>query len=415
MKNATKDIAIPSLERHSDRLYDPRLEPEEVREVRAEVRAFADKHVAPVAYTIGQTPESKDAFPWELFRKMGEAGLFRIPFAAEIGGRGLEYRVTACVAALEELAYHSNSVAAIYDVHCILAGRTLEAASPALQEKYLKPLMAGEIVGAFATSEPGTSSDLTPQAMETEVEEHGDTLILTGRKRWITNSPVAKFVTALCKAGDRTVMVVIDLDAEGVTVGEPDRKLGNHAQLTADISFDNVRVPKSNIISGMGQGLRRALATLTYGRIGIGATGVGMAQRVFDECARHLMTRKMFGQYMGQMQHWQFRMAERATQIENGRNLYLKAALKMDEGHEFPEPEAAMCKFYATDMAADFAREGIQIFGGYGFTKELAADGTHYKVEEIYRDVKITEIYEGANEVQKYLVAREIFGRNFVG
>ena len=100
-------------------------------------------------------------------------------------------------------------------------------------------------------------------------------------------------------------------------------------------------------------------------------------------------------------------------QIENGRNLYLKAALRMDEGIEFPEPEAAMCKFYATDMAADFAREGIQMFGGYGFTKELAADGTHYKVEEIYRDVKISEIYEGANEIQKFLIAREIFGRNF--
>lgn len=405
----------PSLERLSDRLYDPRLEPDEVRAIRTEVRAFADANVAPVAYEIGHTPESVEAFPWQLFRQMGEAGLFRIPFAKEIGGRGLKHRVTACVAALEELAYHSNSVAAIYDVHCILAGRTLEAGAPELQEGYLKPLMAGEIVGAFATSEPGTSSDLTPQAMETQVDEDGDELVVTGRKRWITNSPVAKFVTTLCRVGASTVMVLIDLDASGVMVGAPDKKLGNHAQLTADIIFDHVRVPRSNIISGTGQGLRRALATLTYGRIGIAATGVGMAQRVFDECTHHLMTRKMFGQYMGQMQHWQFRMAHRATQIENGRNLYLKAALKMDEGHEFPEPEAAMSKFYATDMAADFAREGIQMFGGYGFTKELAADGSHYKVEEIYRDVKIAEIYEGANEIQRYLVSREIFGRNFLG
>lgn len=402
-------------DRLSDRLYDNRLEPEEVRAVRSEVRAFADEHVAPAAYGIGQTPESVDAFPWKLFRKMGDADLFRIPFSKEAGGRGLTHRVTACVAALEELAYHSNSIAAIYDVHCILAGRTLEAATPHLQERYLKPLMAGSIVGAFATSEPGTSSDLTPQAMETGVEEDGQDLIVTGRKRWITNAPVAKFVTALCRTGDSTVMVLIDLEEDGVTVGDPDRKLGNHGQLTADIVFDGVRVPRSNIIAGMGNGLRRALATLTYGRIGIGATGVGMAQRIFDECTAQLMTRKAFGKYLGQMQHWQFRMAERATQIENGRNLYLKAALRMDEGVEFPEPEAAMCKFYATDMAADFAREGIQMFGGYGFTKELAADGSHYKVEEIYRDVKIAEIYEGANEIQKHLVAREIFGRNFSG
>ena len=402
-------------ERLADRLYDNRLEPEDVQAVRAEVRAFADEHVAPLAYEIGQTPETKEAFPWALFRKMGEAGLFRIPFAEELGGRGLDHRVTACVAALEELAYHSNSIAAIYDVHCILAGRTLEAASPELQDKYLESLMSGEIVGAFATSEPAASSDLNPQSISTSVEENGDELIVTGRKRWITNSPVAKFVATLCRVNSTTVMILIDLESEGVTVGEPDRKLGNHGQLTADVVFERVRVPKGNVISGMGQGLRRALATLTYGRIGIGATGVGMAQRVFDECSRHLMNRMMFGQFMGQMQHWQFRMAERATQIENGRNLYLKAALKMDEGSEFPEPEAAMCKYYATDMAADFAREGIQIFGGYGFTKELAADGTHYKVEEIYRDVKITEIYEGANEVQKFLIARNIFGRNFAG
>ena len=406
---------MPLPDRQSDRLYDPRLEPEEVRAVRAEVRAFAEMHVAPVAYAIGQTPESKDAFPWELFARMGEAGLFRIPFGERVGGRGLKHRVTACVVALEELAYHSNSVAAIYDVHCILAGRTLEAASPELQEQYLKPLLAGEIVGAFATSEPAASSDLTPQAIETVIVEDGEELIVNGRKRWITNSPVAKFVTTLCRIDNSTAMVLIDLEAPGAKVGDPDRKLGNHGQLTADVTFDDVRVPRTHVISGLGQGLRRALATLTYGRIGIGATGVGMAQRIFDECTHHLMRRRMFGQYMGQMQHWQFRMAERATQIENGRNLYLKAALRMDEGQEFPEPEAAMSKFYATDMAADFAREGIQIFGGYGFTKELAADGSHYKVEEIYRDVKITEIYEGANEIQKFLVAREIFGRNFAG
>ena len=402
-------------ERLADRLYDNRLEPNEVRGVRAEVRAFADEHLAPVAHVIGQTTEAVDSFPWELFRKMGESGLFRIPFTNERGGRGLTHRVTACVAALEELAYHSNSVAAIYDVHCILAGRTLEAASRALQGRYLEPLMAGKIVGAFATSEPGTSSDLAPRAMETAVEEDGENLVVTGRKRWITNAPVAKFVVTLCRAGEQTVMILIDLNTPGITVGAPDRKLGNHGQLTADITFDRVRVPRANVISGMGNGLRRALASLTYGRIGIGATGVGMAQRIFDECAAHLMTRKVFGRHLGQMQHWQFRMAERATQIENGRNLYLKAALKMDEGDEFPEPEAAMCKFYNTSFAAEFAREGIQMFGGYGFTKELAADGTHYKVEEIYRDVKISEIYEGANEIQKYLVAREIFGRNFTG
>ena len=136
---------------------------------------------------------------------------------------------------------------------------------------------------------------------------------------------------------------------------------------------------------------------------------------LFDECAGHLMIRRAFGQHPGQMQHWQFRMAERATEIENGPSLYLEAELRMDEGHEFLGLEAAMCEFCSTGMAAEFAREGIRTFGGCGFTKELAADASHYKVEEFCHDVKITEIYEGANEIQKYLVARKIFGRNFVG
>jgi len=154
---------------------------------------------------------------------------------------------------------------------------------------------------------------------------------------------------------------------------------------------------------------------LTYGRIGIAASGVGMAQSVFDHCTDRLKTRRAFGKAMAQFQHWQFRMAERATEIENARNLYLKAALRMDGGVKFPEPEAAMAKWYATNLAADFARDGVQIFGGYGFVQELAHDGSQYHVEEIYRDCKISEIYEGANEIQKWVIARNIFGKDLTG
>ena len=141
-----------------------------------------------------------------------------------------------------------------------------------------------------------------------------------------------------------------------------------------------------------------------------------MAQRIFlTNVVARLKQRKVFGKYLGQMQYWQFRIAERATQIENARNLYLKAALRADDGIEFPEPEAAMAKYYATDLvAASFAREGVQIFGAYGYTIKLESDETRYKVEEIYRDAKAAEIYEGTNEVQKLIVAREIFGRDFV-
>lgn len=239
--------------------------------------------------------------------------------------------------------------------------------------------------------------------------------VINGRKRFITNAPVADFVVLLCVDDGRMTEIVVDLDTPGVRVGAPDQKMGNHGQLTADITFDNVRVPLENVVGKPGGGLKIALQTLTYGRIGIAASGVGMAQALFDHSTQRLKTRRAFGKTIAQFQHWQFKLAERATEIENARNLYLKAALRMDAGQAFPEPEAAMAKWYATNLAGEFARDGVQIFGGYGFMKELAADRSHYRVEEIYRDCKISEIYEGTNEIQKLVIARAIFGKDITG
>lgn len=415
----TKDISIAmnqqAPERHQSRLYHDLLTPDETQAVRNEVRDFADEHVAPVAWEIGHREESVDNFPRELFHKMADAGLFRIPFSAEVGGHGLMYRTCATAVLLEELAYHSNSVAAIVDVHCILAGHALEHASADLQKRYLAPLLTGEKIGSFATTEPAASTDLSIKTMQTFANSEGTGYIINGRKRFITNAPVADFVVLLCAEEGRMTEIVVDLDAPGVRVGEPDRKMGNHGQLTADIYFENVHVPAENVVGTVGGGLKIALQTLTYGRIGIAATGVGMAQATFDHSIERLKTRSAFGKVVAQYQHWQFKLAERATEIENARNLYLKAALRMDAGEAFPEPEAAMAKWYATNLAAEFARDGVQIFGGYGFMSELAADGSHYRVEEIYRDCKIAEIYEGTNEIQKLVIARSIFGKEITG
>lgn len=401
--------------RYQNSLYHDLITPEEILAIRREVRHFADEHVAPVAYTIGHTEESVDAFPRDLFAKMAKAGLFRIPFAAEVGGRGLKYPASATAVMIEELAYHSNSVAAIVDVHCILAGNALKHGSDSIKQRYLTPLLSGEMIGSFATTEPDASTDLSVEAMCTIATRTDDGYVVNGRKRYITNSPVANFVVLLCVDDDRMTELVVELDWPGVQVGKPDKKLGNHGQLTADIYFDNVRVPFENVVGNPGQGLKIALQTLTYGRVGIAASGTGMAQALFDHSAERLKARRVFGKAIAQFQHWQFKMAERATEIENARNLYLKAALRMDEGHAFPEPEAAMAKWYGTDLAASFARDAVQIFGGYGFMRELAADGSHYRVEEIYRDCKIAEIYEGANEIQKLVIARGIFGKEVTG
>lgn len=402
-------------ERQEPRLYHDLMSPPELTAIRAEVRAFCAAEVAPRARAIGEGPEAVENFPHELFRLMGDAGLFRIPFPAEVGGRGLQYPAAATAAVIEELSYYSSSVGAIYDVHCILAGHALVQGSDYLKKTYLAPLLSGAKIGSFATTEPEASTDLSVASMVTDAVQADGGWRVSGHKRWISNSPVAAFVVTLCREGSRMTELVIDLDAEGVRVGKPDRKIGNHGQLTADIYFDNVFVPECNLLGISGTGLRVALQTLTYGRIGIAAAGVGMAQSLFDHSVDRLRTRRAFGKVLAEMQHWQFRMAERATEIENARNLYLKAALRKDAGEAFPEPEAAMAKYYATNLAGDFAREAVQIHGGYGFMKELSHDGSHYHVGEIYRDVKIAEIYEGANEIQKWIVARQIFGKDITG
>ncbi len=402
--------------RMSDELYHDLMSSDSVREIRREVREFADRFVAPRAYEISHRDESVESFPRDVFEAMASHGIFKIPFEKRDGGLGLEHRVLATASVCEELAYHSNSIAAIFDVHCILAGRTLERGSDYIRERYLKPLISGYKIGAFATTEPLASTDLSPKAVSTIARWDGDRYILNGHKRFITNSPIADFIVVLCRCEDEGMIeLVVETDQPGVQIGNPDKKMGNRGQLTADIHFDSVEIPAERRVGDANQGLRIALSTLTYGRIGIAATGVGMAQSAFDHSSAHLRTREAFGKKLGAFQHWQFRMAERATQIENARNLYIKAALRMDLGVEFPEPEAAMAKYYGTEAAGDMARDGVQIFGGYGFMRELAEDGSHYKVEEIYRDNKISEIYEGTNEIQRMVIARQIFGKDLTG
>lgn len=401
--------------RLQDRLHHELGMPQEVLDLRREVRAFAERCVAPAAYEIGHREESVAAFPRALIEEMAGRGLFKVPFTQGEGGRGLAHPALATAVMIEELAYHSNSVAAVVDVNCILAGHSLRRGSAEIRKSYLLPLLEGRKIGAFATTEPDASTDLSLNAMRTCAERTPQGYVVNGRKRFISNAPVADFVALLCTEGRGMTMLVVDLGADGVRVGAPDRKLGNHGQLTADIWFDNVAVPASNVLGQPGEGLRVALETLTYGRIGIAASGVGMAQALFDHSVARLKTRHAFGRPIGQFQYWQFRLAERATELENARNLYVKAARRLDAAGTIPEPEAAMAKWYATNLAGEFARDAVQIFGGYGFMRELAADGSHFRVEEIYRDCKIAEIYEGTNEIQKLVIARQIFGKDFTG
>lgn len=413
--STASSIVSPPVRRTADDLFDDFLLPPEIVALRSEVREFADTVLAPRAVELNTADESKDVFPHDILRQMAAVGLYKIPYPADVGGRGLEHPMLATATVLEELAYYSPGIAsALYDGQAILVGKTLEASPAHIRNEYLPLLVRGEIVGSFATSEPAASTDLSAQAMKTAAKRVDGGFRLSGQKRWITNSCVADIMTVLCVVDGEQAMLLVDMHSDGVHVGDPDRKMGNRLQLTSDVHFDDVFVANDQVIALPGKGLRAALASLALGRIGIGAVGVGMAQRSYDLAVSHMRDRSAFGKKLAEFQHWQFRFAEHAIAIESARSLYQKAALKVD-AHRLPEPEAAMAKVSGSRVPVDVTRDAIQVHGGYGFLRELGADGCAYPLESIWRDCKIGEIYEGANEVQLWSIARTALGRDLTG
>ncbi len=398
------------VQRNVNRTYHEIGLPSCIEEVRLCVREFGERELAPQVITMEERPEEAGSFPRKLFERMAELGLYRLPYTMTEGGCGLETPMLATTVVMEELAYFSNSVAVIYDCQCVLAGRVLQYSSDDLKLTYLPPLMSGEQIACVAITEPDAGSDVSPSSVQTVGTPVADGWSLTGHKRFIINAPVADFACVLCTIEGSLSMVVVDLKNEQVTVSPPDRKMGMHACLTADIVFDGAFVPTRNLVWQKGKGLRVALGALTRGRIAVGASGVGMAQAAFDLSMHHMKERRMFGKSLAEMQHWQFRFAEHATHIAMARDLCYKAALRHDEGEEFPEPETAMAKYYGTQIAADVARDAVQVFGGYGFVSRLGADGSNFSIERFYRESKGPEIYEGSNEIQKWMIARRMFG-----
>ncbi|KAA0113003.1 acyl-CoA dehydrogenase family protein [Mycolicibacterium sp. P9-22] len=391
--------------------------PAEIVELRAEARAAVQRQVVPHAREIGQREESADSFPWAAFRGLADEGLFGVPFGPEYG-RGLTHPMLGTCTVAEEIAYHSSSLAGVYDGQCILVPQTLAFANDELRARLIPELVSGGVAFAFATTEPDSSSDLTPQRMQTVAEEVSGGFLLNGRKRWITNSVVAGWVSVLVRAGadsDRASMLLVDLSSPGVRVGTPDLKMGHRGQITADIVFSDVHVPRANLLGEVGGGMSVALSSLVRGRIGIGAAGVGVAQAALDLAVHRLQTRQVFGSPLGAMQHWQFVMAQRATEIECARTLYQKAATLIDRGDRSAEPEAAMAKAYGTRLANDLVREAIQIHGAVGFARQVSESGESVRLEEMYRDAKILEIFEGANELQQWIIARQLIGRDITG
>jgi len=405
-----------SITRTADRMWHDVFLPDDVRHVRAMARDAVATHLAPVAREIAQREESVDSFPWSAFKGLAGAGCFAVPFEQPFGA-GLQHPMLATCIVTEEIAYESSSLAGVYDGQCILNARALSFAQPHVRQRVLPGLISGEAVFAFATTEPDASSDLTPTALKTVATRTPTGFTVNGRKRWITNSVVADWVCILCRDGDTddATMLLVDMHSPGVQVGEPDLKMGHRGQITADIVFDNVAVPADHALGGAGRGLATALASLAAGRLGIAAAGVGVAQIALDLAVARLRSRELFGRKLGEMQYWQYKLAARATELEAARSMYQKAAVRLDRGDRSGEPEASMAKSYATRLANDLARDTLQIHGGYGFARRVSATGESYRLEEIYRDAKILEIFEGANEVLQWVIARHLIGRDITG
>jgi alkylation response protein AidB-like acyl-CoA dehydrogenase len=415
--NAASGGATPvAPARTQDRTWHDVFLPEDVAHVREMARTSVATHLAPVARDIGQTPESRDSFPWGAFRGLASDGCFAVPFPAPHGA-GLDHPILATCLVTEEIAYESSSMAGVYDGQCILNARCLSFARAEIRDRVLPDLISGKSAFAFATTEPDASSDLSPTSLKTVATRTDAGFVVNGRKCWITNSVVADWVCVLCRDGDEAAMtmLLVDMRSPGVTVGDPDLKMGHHGQITADIVFEDVEVPAENCLGEPGRGLGVALASLAAGRVGIGAAGVGVAQAAMDLAVERLGTRELFGKKLGEMQHWQYRFAEHATHLEAARSMYQKAAVRMDRGDRSGEPEASMAKSFGTKLANDLARDALQVYGGYGFAKQIARTGERFRLEEIYRDAKILEIFEGANEVLLWVIARALIGRELTG
>lgn len=358
-------------------------------------RTFAEKEVKPLAQRV----DEEEYFPYETVEKMAKLGMMGIPFPKELGGSGGDY--LTYVMAVEELGRVCGTTSIILSAHTSLCCDPIYRFGTLEQkEKYLKPLARGEKLGAFALTEPNAGSDAGNQ--QTVAKPDGDFYILNGSKIFITNGGTADvfiiFAMTDKSKGTRGISAfIVEKDFDGFKIGKVEEKMGIRGSSTTELIFEDCKVPKENLLGGEGMGFKIALQTLDGGRIGVGAQALGIAQGAIDEVLRYVKERKQFGKSIGAFQGLQWYIADMITETEAARLLVYNAAMKKDRGI-LTSADAAMAKRYASDVAMKVTTQAVQIFGGYGYTKD-------YPVERMMRDAKITQIYEGTNEVQKMVIA----------
>ena len=359
------------------------------------VREFAEKEIAPFAAEL----DKKAEYPSKILQNMAKLGLLGIIIPPEYGGAGLDTISYAIV--IEEISRKCASTGVITSVHnSLVSWPILKYGTDEQKNKYLPKLANGEKIGAFAGTEPNAGSDLG--AMKTTAVLKGNHYIINGDKTFITSGSEAGIIIIFAvtdkNAGTKGISAfIVESGFKGYKVGSIFEKLGINASKTSELIFENMEVPKENLLGKEGDGFKIALSTLDGGRIGIASQAVGIAQAALDESIEYSKQRQQFGKPIAQFQAIQWMIADMATKIEAARYLVYNAAYKKDK-KERCSKEAAMAKLFASEVAVDTAIKAVQIHGGYGYTKE-------YTVERLFRDAKITEIYEGTSEVQRMVIA----------
>ncbi|HNY10001.1 MAG TPA: acyl-CoA dehydrogenase family protein [Candidatus Wallbacteria bacterium] len=368
---------------------------EEQIQVRDMAREFAQNEIAPNARQYDEKAE----FPWPVIKKMAELNLLGMMIPEQYGG--MDFDATTVALVIEEISKADAACGVILAVQNSLGSSTLvKYGSEELKAKYLPSMASGEKLCAFGLTEAGAGSDFT--AMTTVAEDKGDHWLINGRKCFITNGSTAETFTIIAmtdkKKGARGMSAfIVEKSFPGFSVGTIEKKLGIRASDTTEIIFDNIKVPKENLIGKKGYGYIYAMEALDTGRVGVGAQALGIAEAAYDAALKYSKTRIQWGAPISKLQAIQFKFADMATKIEATRLLVYRAAYLKDAGKPYVK-EASMAKVFASEMATFVTHQAMQVMGGYGYMKE-------YNIERYYRDARITEIYEGTSEVQRHVIA----------
>ncbi|MDO9130245.1 MAG: acyl-CoA dehydrogenase family protein [Anaerolineales bacterium] len=376
---------------------------EEQRMWQKAVHDFVAAEVRPKAREVDATSE----FNWPAVRKMGPLGLLGMTVPEDYGGSGVD--AISMAIAIQELGWGCGSTALAIAAHNGLGCAPIaKFGTQEQKKKFLPAVTSGKNrLAALALTEPGAGSDLQG-GVRTKAEKVGDEWVINGSKAWITNASIADYIISLVRTDPRggshsLSMIIVPADTPGLTIHPPEKKMGLNGSQTNAVTYENVRVPLSNLLGEEGHGLRQTLATLDGGRISIGALSIGLAQAAFEQARDYARQRQAFGKPIAEQQAIQWMLADMVTQIESARWMVYHAAWLKQEERPFGQ-QAAMAKLFASEMAEHVCRNAIQIHGGYGYSRE-------YEVERIYRDARLMTIGEGTSEIQRLVIARHVLAQ----